>query len=102
MRVGAKMADRFWLAMAVGLLFATHAQAQDRTAVHGAPSRPVELSEAFPWDEPVEQTFTVDSVLRWRRGMPAEGKQQHLIRADSHHERLPIAVIRRRFPRAAL
>jgi len=81
------MANRFCVAVAVGLLFAPHGHAQGRTAVHGAPSRPVELSEAFPWDEPVEQTFTVDSVLRWRRGTPAEGQQQTLLRASRKHER---------------
>jgi hypothetical protein len=81
------MADRFCVWAALGLLFAAHAQAQQRVAVHGEPSRPVELSEAFPWDEPVEQTFTVDSVLRWRRGRAAEGQQQSLIQPDRNDDR---------------
>jgi hypothetical protein len=38
------------------------------------------VSEAFPWDAPVEQTFTVDSVLRWRRGTPVEGQQRTVSR----------------------
>jgi hypothetical protein len=84
---GRKMADRFCVSVAFGLLFATHAQAQERIAVPGAPSRPVELSEAFPWDEPVEQTFTVESVLRWRSGTPAEGQQQTLVRPGRNDDR---------------
>jgi hypothetical protein len=81
------MANRFWVAAAIGLLFASHARAQDRAAAGAAASRPVELSEAFPWDEPVEQTFTVASVLRWRRGVPADRQQVDLIRASSHRVR---------------
>jgi hypothetical protein len=78
------MANRFCVAAAVGLLFAVHVHAQARNAIHGVPSRHVELSEAFPWDEPVEQTFTVDSVLRWRRGTVSE---QTLVRAGRNQER---------------
>lgn len=73
--------------VASGLLFAVHAHVQGRTAVHGPPSRPVELSEAFPWDEPVEQTFTVNSVLRWRRSLPVERRQQNLVRSRGYDER---------------
>jgi len=81
------MANRFCSAVASRILFAVHAHAQGRTAVYGPPSRPVELSEAFPWDEPVEQTFTVDSMLRWRRGMLPERNQQTLIGAGDRPER---------------
>ena len=81
------MPDRFRVMVAVGLLFATHAQAQERVIAYGAPLRPIELSEAFPWDEPVEQTFTVDSVLRWRRAPPAEGQQQTLTGAGRNFKR---------------
>jgi hypothetical protein len=66
------MADRYCVAVAACFLFAHCAYGQGQTASRGAPSRHVELSEAFPWDEPVEQTFTVNSVLRWRRGAAAE------------------------------
>jgi hypothetical protein len=92
------MAGRFRVAVALGLLLATHTQAQEQIAPRGAPSRPIELSEAFPWDEPVEQTFTVDSVLRWRRGSPAEAQQQTLIRAGRNHEPNHNASFPRRTP----
>lgn len=67
-RVGSKMSVTIWLGLAAGLVFSVDAQAQSAVSGHGDPSRPIELCEAFPWDEPVEQTFTVASVLRWRRG----------------------------------
>jgi hypothetical protein len=78
------MANWFCETAAVGLLLVTQAHAQGRTATHGTPSRPLELSEAFPWDEPVEQTFSVDSVLRWRRSTAGE---HTLVRAIRNHER---------------
>jgi hypothetical protein len=81
------MAKRFCAAVAGGLLFAVQAHVQARAAVHGAPSRPVELSEAFPWDAPVEQTFTVESVLRWRRSLPVERNQQTLFGAGGTPDR---------------
>lgn len=58
-----KMANWSCLAMSVGLLFAPFARAQGRTAVQSAASRHVELSEAFPWDESVEQAYTGQSAL---------------------------------------
>jgi hypothetical protein len=80
-QVGTKMSDLFWPAVAVGFLVSVDAEVQERAAFHGGPSWPVELSEAFPWNEPVEQTFAVDSMLRWRRSGPAKGKRQRPVRA---------------------
>ena len=81
------MASRICVTVAFGLLFSAHAYAQGHTASRGATSQAAELSEAFPWDEPVEQTFSVESVLRWRRGTAAERDHQTLIRAAGDHSR---------------
>jgi hypothetical protein len=48
MLVRVTMADRLSVALAFGLLCVTHAQVQEKIAIHGTSSRPVELSEAFP------------------------------------------------------
>jgi hypothetical protein len=57
-----------WLTVAAGLLFSFAAQAREPDFGESSAARHIELCEAFPWDEPVEQTFTVDAVSRWRRG----------------------------------
>ena len=67
MLVSSKMSDMLWVAAAIGLLVCPGAVAREPVASQPAPSRPVELCEAFPWDEPVEQTLTVELVLHWRR-----------------------------------
>jgi hypothetical protein len=51
----------------VGLAPLRDARAQE----HSGHRTPAEICEAFPWDVPVEQSFTVASVLRWRRAMAA-------------------------------
>jgi hypothetical protein len=65
------MSDRFWAAVAAGalLVFASGAGAS-------AAGQPAELCEAFPWDVPVEQSFTPASVLRWRRDFESVRREQ--------------------------
>jgi hypothetical protein len=53
----------FCLAAFSGLVFSLGAHGQEKV------SAPVEICEAFPWDIPVEKSFTVASVLRWRHAM---------------------------------
>jgi len=67
---------RFRFAVAIGLLFSVGAQAQQPG--HTAERQPAELCEAFPWDVPVEHSFSVDSVLRWRQasGNPMQAEQR--------------------------
>jgi hypothetical protein len=78
------MSHAVCLAVAFGLLFSPGAQAQERTTGGGGQSRPVELCEAFPWDVPVEQSFTVASVLRWRRGEHDVRQARKSVRDGSH------------------
>jgi hypothetical protein len=52
-------------ALFVGLTLVHDARAQESVAQGTL----AEICEAFPWDVPVEQSFTVASVLRWRRAM---------------------------------
>jgi hypothetical protein len=61
------MPNLIWIAVPAALLFSSGAQAEEVT-LGGAPHRrPAEICEAFSWDVPVEQSFTPESVLRWRQ-----------------------------------
>ena len=53
--------------VAIGLLVSASAQAREDVSDRVGPTRTIELCQAFPWDEPVEQTFSVASVINWRR-----------------------------------
>jgi hypothetical protein len=60
------MPNLIWIAVAFALLCSSGARAEEVTP-SGAPHRqPAEICEAFSWDVPVEQSFTPESVLRWR------------------------------------
>ena len=59
-----------------GLLCAPYVQADEAVSGRGRPKPPTELCEAFPWDVPVEQSFTTESVMRWRRAMQVQRVQQ--------------------------
>jgi hypothetical protein len=65
------MSDRYRAAVAVGVLLFMAAQAGANGPGRGDAVRPNELCEAFPWDVPVEQSFTAAAILRWRRGYDA-------------------------------
>ena len=62
------MSHVFWVTVTVALVTSHGAQAHDPVAGNGGQSRSAELCEAFPWDVPVDRSFTAESVLRWRRG----------------------------------
>jgi hypothetical protein len=53
----------------IGLTLGHHVRAEEPGAPQRRTPPPTEICEAFPWDVPVEQSFTVASVLRWRRAM---------------------------------
>lgn len=81
--MNARMSDVVCVATAFGLLASPHAQAQQRASADARQSPPVELCEAFPWDVPVEQSFTVASVLRWRHGEQAVRQARNSLREGS-------------------
>jgi hypothetical protein len=70
------MSEIFRVIVAIGLLVSTGTKAQEPVCGRGEPSRSMELCQAFPWDEPVEQTFTVGSVVRWRQTAPDVRRRQ--------------------------
>jgi hypothetical protein len=73
------MSNQFWPAAAIlvpGLLCASCAQADESVSRRARPEPPIEICEAFPWDVPVEQSFTAKSVMRWRRAMQEQRTQQ--------------------------
>lgn len=77
--VGSNMSNKFWVTVAIlvpCLLSAPCVQADEAASGRGRPKPPTELCEAFPWDVPVEQSFTTESVMRWRRAMQEERVQQ--------------------------
>lgn len=77
--VGSNMSNKFWLTAAIlvpGLLGAPCVQADEAVPGRGRPKPPTELCEAFPWDVSVEQSFTTESVMRWRRAMQEQNAQQ--------------------------
>jgi hypothetical protein len=73
------MSNKFWLTAAIlvpGLLRVPFVLAEEAVPRHGRPEPPIEVCEAFPWDVPVEQSFTAESVMRWRRAMQEQGARQ--------------------------
>ena len=72
---GSNMSGTLRVIIAIGLMCSPAARAQEFDPDHDANSRSVELCQAFAWDEPIEQTFTVASVLRWRHGVRIAGGQ---------------------------
>lgn len=67
---------RTWMTAAVlvaGLVSGPRVEAGDSMSRGSRPEPPVEICEAFPWDVPVEQSFTAELVLRWRRAMTERG-----------------------------
>jgi hypothetical protein len=71
-----KTSNVFWAIAAVGLLFSPAVHAGESASGRDGTSRSIELCQAFPWDAPVEQTFSVASVLRWRRAVHSVRQQQ--------------------------
>jgi hypothetical protein len=73
---GSNMSGALRVIIAIGLMCSSAARAQEFGPDRDASSHSVELCQAFAWDEPIEQTFTVASVLRWRHGVRIAGGQQ--------------------------
>jgi hypothetical protein len=59
-----------------GLVCAPCALAGEAGPGHRRADPPTEVCEAFPWDVPVEQSFSAESVMRWRRAMREQGPRQ--------------------------
>jgi hypothetical protein len=77
--VGSNMSNKFRVIAAIlvrGLVCAPCVLAGEAAPDHRRPDPPIEVCEAFPWDVPVEQSFSAESVLRWRRAMPEQGPRQ--------------------------
>ena len=77
--VGSNMSNKFWLTAAIlvpSLLRAPCVRADEAVSGRGRPTPPIELCEAFPWDVPIEQSFTTESVMRWRRAMQEQAARQ--------------------------
>jgi hypothetical protein len=77
--MGSDLSNKFWLSAAIlvpGLLCAPCVLADETVPGHGRAEPPIEVCEAFPWDVPVEQSFTAESVMRWRRAMQEQDAQQ--------------------------
>ena len=73
------MSNKFWVTAAIlgsGLPGAPCVLADETVPRHRRPEPPTELCEAFPWDVPVEQSFTTESVMRWHRAMQVQRVQQ--------------------------
>ena len=73
------MSNKFWVIAAIlvpDLLCAPCVLADETLGRHGRPEQPIEVCEAFPWDVPVEHSFTAESVMRWRRAMQEQGARQ--------------------------
>ena len=63
------MTERIWMAAMVGLLLSAAVHTAATAAGRPTQDPRTEVCEAFPWDVPVEQSFTPAAVLRWRRGV---------------------------------
>jgi hypothetical protein len=50
---------------AIGLIISGGVQAQEM--YHDMRGQPIEVTEAFPWDMPTENSFSAEAVVRWRR-----------------------------------
>jgi hypothetical protein len=77
--VGSNMSNKFKMIAAVlvrGLVCAPCVLAGEAGSGHRGADPPTEVCEAFPWDVPVEQSFSVESVMRWRRAMRERGPRQ--------------------------
>jgi hypothetical protein len=61
------MPDLIRIALAFALLFSSGAQAEEVVQGKVPRRQPAEICEAFSWGVPVEQSFTPESVLRWRQ-----------------------------------
>jgi len=73
------MSNKFWVTAAIlvpGLLCAPWVRANDTMSRHGRSEPPIEVCESFPWDVPVEQSFTAESVSRWRRAIQEQRSEQ--------------------------
>jgi hypothetical protein len=70
------------VAAAIGLIFSGGVQAQETT--HDMHGQPIEVSEAFPWDMPTENSFSAAAVLRWRRAQAAPHALPRNFSASQH------------------
>jgi hypothetical protein len=71
------MSSIFRLTLALCVLVSLGAKAQETGSTRDGQREDAEVCEAFSWDVPVEQSFSVESVLRWRRLTRGAGQQQH-------------------------
>jgi len=60
------MSNVFRATAAIGLLLSSVVEAQQTSRIGREPQ--TELCEAFAWDVPLELSFSVGSVVRWRLG----------------------------------